>query len=195
MKRLLFFLLLLFSISTFAQENTQTNEILAQPSKGKCMVYIARRETAAMLVKFSMYDGDIFLGKLAHKKYIAYECNPGQHVFIAKGENTFYVDANLEEGKIYVMDMKVKMGVISARVSLDPLDKSHKKYEKEKKKFLEFINKKKGELLTLDEEIEDDTDNEGTLGEEGLSKRMLKFQEMKEKGKKITKITPEMFFD
>lgn len=199
MKKLLFLLLILLSTSTFAQEaeQAQSGEILVKPGEGKCMVYIARRETAAMLVKFSIYDGDLFLGKLAHKKYIAYECDPGEHVFIAKGENTAYVDATLEEGKTYVIDLKVKMGIVSARVGLDPLDKSHKKYEKEKKKFLEFVEKKKGELLIEDNEQEADagTDDEETISEGAVSKQMVKFREMKENGKKITTITPDMYFD
>ncbi len=202
MKKLLFLLLIFLPAGIFAQEagQAQPEEILAKPGKGKCMVYIARRETAALLVKFSLYDGDLFLGKLGAKKYFAYECDPGEHVFIAKGENTFYVDANLEEGKTYVMDLKIKAGIISARVSLAPLDQSHKKYEKERKKFLEFVNKKKGELLSEgnDAESEGDTDGENTVSTgaaDTMSGRLKKFYEMKEKGKKITAITPGMYFD
>lgn len=194
MKKLLLILLILLPASVFAQETEQVSkEILAKPGKGKCMVYIARRETAALLVKFSVYDGDLFLGKLGAKKYFAYECDPGEHVFIAKGENTSYIDANLEEGKTYVIDLKIKVGIISARVNLDPLDQSHKKYEKEKKKFLEFINKKKGELLS--EENDDDTDEEDAVSTDTMSSRLKKFYEMKEKGKKITTITADMYFD
>lgn len=199
MKKLLFLLFILLSANTFAQETEpkQTEEILAQPGKGKCMVYIARRETAALLVKFSIYDGDIFLGKLGAKKYFAYECDPGEHVFIAKGENTFYVDANLEEGKTYVMDLKIKVGIISARVSLNPIDQSNKKFEKEKKKILEFISKKGGELLSEGNEAEsEENDNDQTIEPDStMSSRLKKFYEMKEKGKKITTITPDMYFN
>lgn len=199
MKKLLFLLFIILSANTFAQETEpkQTEEILAQPGKGKCMVYIARRETAALLVKFSIYDGDIFLGKLGAKKYFAYECDPGEHVFIAKGENTFYVDANLEEGKTYVMDLKIKVGIISARVSLNPIDQSNKKFEKEKKKILEFISKKGGELLSEGNEAEsEENDNDQTIEPDStMSSRLKKFYEMKEKGKKITTITPDMYFN
>lgn len=198
MKKLLLILLILLPASVFAQETEQVSkEILAKPGKGKCMVYIARRETAALLVKFSVYDGDLFLGKLGAKKYFAYECDPGEHVFIAKGENTSYIDANLEEGKTYVIDLKIKVGIISARVNLDPLDQSHKKYEKEKKKFLEFINKKKGELLSEENDVEsdDDTNEEDAVSTDTMSSRLKKFYEMKEKGKKITTITADMYFD
>ena len=199
MKKLLFLLFIILSANTFAQETEpkQTEEVLAKPGKGKCMVYIARRETAALLVKFSIYDGDIFLGKLGAKKYFAYECDPGEHVFIAKGENTFYVDANLEEGKTYVMDLKIKVGIISARVSLNPIDQSNKKFEKEKKKILEFISKKGGELLSEGNEAEsEENDNDQTIEPDStMSNRLKKFYEMKGKGKKITTITPDMYFN
>ncbi len=199
MKKLLFLLFIILSANTFAQETEpkQTEEVLAKPGKGKCMVYIARRETAALLVKFSIYDGDIFLGKLGAKKYFAYECDPGEHVFIAKGENTFYVDANLEEGKTYVMDLKIKVGIISARVSLNPIDQSNKKFEKEKKKILEFISKKEGELLSEGNDAEKEEDDGDQNAEHGstMSNRLRKFYEMKEKGKKITTITPDMYFN
>jgi hypothetical protein len=199
MKKSLFLLFIILSANTFAQETEpkQAEEVLAQPGKGKCMVYIARRETAALLVKFSIYDGDIFLGKLGAKKYFAYECDPGEHVFIAKGENTFYVDTNLEEGKTYVMDLKIKVGIISARVSLNPIDQSNKKFEKEKKKILEFITKKEGELLSEGKEAENEEDDGDQNAEHGstMSNRLKKFYEMKEKGKKITTITPDMYFN
>lgn len=113
---------------------------------------------------------------------------------IAKGENTFYVDTNLEEGKTYVIDLKVKMGIASARVSLVPIDKTHKKYEKEKKKILEFVSQKKGELLS-EADDNDESDEEEQDPTANMSKRLQKFYEMKEKGKKITTITPEMSFD
>ncbi len=56
MKKLLFPLLILLSASTFAQEaeQVQPEEILAKPGKGKCMVYIARREISDLLVKFKI---------------------------------------------------------------------------------------------------------------------------------------------
>lgn len=201
MKKLLFLLLIILSSKTLFAQDADVRLVddgLIKPSKGKSMVYIVRRETGALLIKFSLYDGDIFLGKLSAKKYFAYECDPGEHVFIAKGENTFYVDANLEEGKTYVIDLRLQVGILTSRVSLKPIDHSNKKFEKEKKKIIEFVTKKKGELLleaddddNIDDDVEDLTVESGST----MSKRLRKFYEMKEKGKKITTITPDMYFD
>ena len=131
MKKILFLLLILTSSGIWAQEGT---EVLVKPSEGKCMVYIARREAAAVMIKFGIYDGDLSLGKLGARKYFAYECNPGQHAFIAKSENAVYVDANLEAGRTYVLDVKAKMGVVYARVGIVPLCKSTKKFEKQRQR-------------------------------------------------------------
>jgi len=215
MKSILLIIVLLFSIGTSAammEASLVEDATLAKPAEGKVMVYFARRDGSAFLIKFSIYDGDLFLGKLGANKYFAYECDPGKHVFMAKSENTSYVEADLEAGKTYVMDTKVRMGVMTAQVKLSPLDRSNKKYEKEKTKFLKFINKKDGELITEEgstvspDEDDDSPDGDddvindvpGNAGEvDGVkqSKRMMKFYRMKEKGKKITTITPDMYFN
>lgn len=194
MKKIIYLLFFILATNISAQE-LLSEEILAKPSEGKSMVYIARRETAAILVKFNIYDGDLLLGGLAFNKYFAYECDPGEHVFIAKGENTFYVDATLEAGKTYVIDLRMRMGILTARVALVPLDKSNKKFEKEKKKFLKFVYKKKGELLSVGEDTEDDVEDNVIASDETMSKRLKKFYENKANGKKITTITPDMYFE
>lgn len=194
MKKILFLLLILISSNIRAQEGT---EVLAKPNEGKCMVYIARRETAAAMIKFAIYDGDLPLGKLGARKYFAYECDPGQHAFIAKSENTVYVDANLEAGKTYVLNIKAKMGVVYARVGIVPLCKGTKKFEKQRQKFLEFIEKRKGELLTKDEETKAEENVKGGKadGTDSPGKRMKKFQEMKNEGKKMVVVSPDMYFE
>lgn len=190
MRNLIFILLLSLSATMLGQDVNES--ALIKPKEGKCMVYIARRSSTAMLIKFSIYDGETFLGKLGHNKYFAYECDPGHHVFIAKSENTSYIEADLEANKTYVIDAKVKMGIATARVGLESLDVTHKKYEKEGKKFREFVNKKKGELLVEAEGTEQDDDNDS---ENTPDKRMKKYYEMKEKGKKIAAITADMYFE
>jgi hypothetical protein len=195
MKKLIVLLLIFFSVGVYAQDSEllQAEEPLIKPSRGKCMVYIARRETVALFINFGIYDGDFFLGKLAINKYFAYECDPGEHAFIAKSENTFYVDANLEEGRIYVIDVKAKMGIVMAQVELVPLDKSGKKYEKAKKKFLSFISKKESELLSEGHDTDDEIEEIKFI--DIMSSRLKKFYEMKEKGHKMKTITPNMYLE
>lgn len=198
MKKLVLLFLILFSSGIFAQEVEQlpSQEGLPKPKEGKCLVYLTRRGASAFLLKISIYDGDLYLGKLSANKFFAYECDPGEHAFIAKSENTYYVDANLEEGRTYVLDVQIKPGVLYARVGISPLSQNGKKFEKEKKKMLEFINKRNGELLFKEnEDDEDDAPEKGSASEEAMTNRLRKFYEMKKAGKKMTTITPDMYFD
>lgn len=198
MKKIILVLLLSLPLGIYAQDSATDELEFVKPSEGKSMVYIARRSIVAFLIKFSIYDGDTFLGKLGADRYFAYECDPGEHVFVAKSENTSYIEANLEANKTYLIDAEVKTGILRARAELKPLDKTHKKFEKNLKKYLEFTGKRKGELLLTGEE---DDDNDGEDNDPGLdgtntkTKHMRKFYEMKQKEKNIKTITPDMYID
>lgn len=194
MKYFILFTLTFLSLFTFAQE-TQLPELIT-PAKGKSMVYFTRTSSVGMLINFSFYDGEELIGKLKPGKFIAYECTPGNHVFIGKSENTDYVEANLEEGKIYVIDSEAQMGAFKARVKLVPLDKTNeKKYKKGKKNFLKLIAKNKGEVVSFEEEQPtEEVDNEKE-NNSSMSKTLAKFYENKQKNKKITQLTPEMYVD
>ncbi len=183
-------MLLVYSFGLNAQEQEIPSRVV-KPADGKCLVYITRQSAVAPIIKFSVYDGEVFLGKLGPNRYFAYECDPGEHVFIARSENTSYVEAHLEAGRTYVIDAEPKMGIGIARVSLKPLDKSHPKYEKQKAKFFKFVSKKKGELLQNADEPDDTEDPENSTPD----KRMARFREMKTAGKDIVTLTPDMFIE
>ncbi len=74
------------------------------------------------MINFTFYDGENIIARFAGRKYFRYECAPGPHVFWAKAENRSYVEANLEAGKIYLIESLVNMGAIKARVQLQPHD-------------------------------------------------------------------------
>ncbi|WP_029906056.1 hypothetical protein [Prevotella sp. 10(H)] len=187
-KHLLFFVLLSFSLASLAQEPQV--EII-KPAEGKSMVYFIRTSSVGALINFSIYDGEELVGKLKPGKFVAYECEPGYHVFIGKSENTDYVEANLEAGKVYVIDAQAKMGALKARIKLSPLDKNSKKHEKEKKNFLKLIAKNKGEIVS----IEDETEVNNEYSDASPGKTMKKFQEKKEKNDKINQLTTDMYID
>jgi len=54
------------------------------------------------------------------KGYSVYECDPGTHVFWVAGENTDFITADLEAGKIYIAQVYIYPGVMKGRVSLVP---------------------------------------------------------------------------
>lgn len=177
-----------FSNGGYAQETDSLGVLI--PAENKSIVYIARRNTEAPFLKFRIYDGDRFLGRLGVHRFFAYECDPGHHVFAAKSENTSFVEAELEAGKVYLLDVEGKKGILYARVALLPLDKNHKRYEKDKERFLKLVTKGKGELLVDADDQEAEAEGEEEDVEDG--KILQRFNNLKAKGKKITQLTPDM---
>ncbi len=73
-------------------------------------------------ILFSLWDGEEFVGVLTAGSIIQFKAKPGEHVFMARGENWSYVKANLQAGRQYVIEGKVFPGVWKARVGLAPID-------------------------------------------------------------------------
>lgn len=144
MKKIFLILTLLVTYLGFGQE-------IKKPAEGKAIVYFTRHSSLGFLINFKYFDGDKFLGKFNHGKYLIYECEPGKHLFWVKAENYDFVEADLEAGKTYIIDAEPKMGAFKAAVNLSPLDRNHKKFEKLKDKIFKSIVKGK-EYTTTDEE-------------------------------------------
>jgi len=184
MKRFAFLLVLIFTVlSGYAQD-------LKVPAEGKAVVYFVRTSGMGALINFKYFDGEKYLGKFNYGKYMVYECDPGVHLFWSKSENIDYLEADLEAGKVYVVNAEPQMGAFKAAVQLKTLDKNHKRYEKHKKRVLESIAEDK--LYVLSDE--DRADAEEDLAD--LVKRaMEKYKTNKEKGKEIEKLSPEMYLE
>ncbi|MBN2341341.1 MAG: hypothetical protein JXX29_07365 [Deltaproteobacteria bacterium] len=65
-----------------------------------------------------------FLGSVKMKGKVVAQLPAGEHVFMVLGENADFSYATLEAGKIYYMRIQVRMGVMKARFSLNPMAKS-----------------------------------------------------------------------
>ena len=175
--------LLVFNL-TFAFSYAQE---LTKPSEGKSMVYFTRVGATGFLINFKYFDGENYLGKFNHGKYLAYECEPGKHLFWAKSENIDYVEAELEAGKIYIIDSEPQMGAIKAGVKLVPFDndvnnyKNIKKYDRKKANVLEAISGAKEYTISEDDLAEAKKDHENLV-----KRSMEKYNKRKEKGEVYT---------
>jgi len=172
MKSFLFPLLslLLFSFST-------GNEI-APPAEGKAVVYFARTASIGILINFSYFDKDKFIGKFHGHGYIRYECEPGEHVFWAKSENSDFITADLEAGKIYFVEALPKMGGLKARVRLMPVNPAQD--VKMVKVIESMVSKKDGETYTADY-----LQTENEKWKDDIQKGMERYQDMVTKQEKI----------
>jgi hypothetical protein len=176
MKKIILLIVVLFSTASYSQE-------LNKPSEGKALVYFTRVSSTGFLINFKYFDNEKYLGKFNHGKYLAYECEPGKHLFWAKSENVDYLEAELEAGKVYIIDSEPQMGAIKAAVKLVPFDnnqdnyKNVKKYERKKSDILGAIVGAK-EFKISDEDLA-----EAENDQESLVKRSIeKYEKRKAKG-------------
>lgn len=154
---------------------------LTNPSPGKSVVYFVRTNGSGYLINFRHFDYDKFIGKFAGAGFIRYECDPGKHVFWVGASNSSYVTANLEEGKIYVIETIPVMGMAYARVKIEIPDRlDPKNYAKQKKRIFGILSDKKLDKTNSNDELystQSDYEKEIKRGLEIYQKRSEKEQD------------------
>lgn len=91
-----------------------------KPSEGKAAVYFTRTVTYGSGMWIDIFDGEEYIAYSMGKGYSYYECDPGEHVFWVGAENTSWITANLEAGKVYIAQVYVFPGVMKGRVKIVP---------------------------------------------------------------------------
>jgi hypothetical protein len=93
-----------------------------KPSPDKAQLYVYRNESFGAAIKMTvLLDGRI-LGDTAAKTYLYSEIEPGNHRLTSKTENDSVLDFTAVGGRIYYVWQEVKMGLWSARSSLQMVD-------------------------------------------------------------------------
>jgi hypothetical protein len=100
--------------------NTLSAQGFLKPSEGKAVIYFTRTVTFGSGMLIDIFDGDQYIAYSIGKGYSVYECDPGEHVFWVAGENTDFIKADLEAGKVYIAQVYIYPGVMKGRVSLVP---------------------------------------------------------------------------
>jgi len=180
MKKLFAILLLLLTFSCFGQDLD-----LKKPSEGKSLVYFIRGNAVGNGFNFRLYDKDIFLGPLPSRAYFIYECDPGKHLFWGASENRDFIEANLKANKVYVIDVRAKIGVFIAAVSLEPYSPKNKRHLKRLKKALKkHISANVFSIKRTDEK------------QENITKALDAYNSIKDKSNsKIKYLLPDMNFN
>jgi hypothetical protein len=100
-------------------------ERLASPGPGKALVTFFRPTNFAPVVQMQLWDGQKLVGFSNKETYVQYECESGEHLFMARAENWSYVPAVLDSGKHYGLILRPKRGIVKlARVDLIPITKA-----------------------------------------------------------------------
>lgn len=198
MKKIVLVLVLNLTFTfSFAQE-------IKGPAEGKSMVYFTRSSPFVLLFNFSYFDGTNYIGKFNNGKYIAYECDPGKHVFwsssggktIEIGANKSYVQADLEAGKTYIIHSEVIVRVLTTDVKLVPFNNDPSSYRNKKQ-----YNARKETVTNsilqgiqynpTPQEQSDDIAAFATLSKNGMEEYNKDLAE----GKKFTQLPKEMFYN
>ena len=101
------------------------DEIRTSPTEGKSMIVFMRPSTLGFAIQSSVFEvnnEDVQLaGIVAAKKKVAYELEPGEHLFMVIGESADFMYADLDPGKTYYALVTPRMGAWKARFSLKPI--------------------------------------------------------------------------
>lgn len=178
MKRFLAILMLaLLTLPVFAQQ-------FDPAPVDKAVVYFVRANPLGAVINFNYYDGDLLIGRFNAGKYLRYECDPGNHVFWARSENRSFVEADLEAGKTYLIEIVPRLGGIKAGVGLVPFDPNAGKIPKRIRKLVTRTSPEVyPETLLADWEK-----NSSGRTQNGLDR----YGELREKNKNIPQLTKDM---
>ncbi|MCX6223658.1 MAG: hypothetical protein NTV01_02710 [Bacteroidia bacterium] len=109
--------------------NSLSAQGFTKPSEGKAAVYFTRTVMYGSKMLIDIFDREQYVAYSIGKGYSVYECNPGEHVFWIAGENTDFITADLEAGKVYIAQVYVYPGVMKGRVNLVPNSAIDKKID------------------------------------------------------------------
>ena len=95
------------------------------PESGKAMIVFMRPSTLGFAIQSSVFrvtEGTPdMVGIVAAKAKVAYQADPGEHLFMVVGESADFMSAEVEAGKTYYALVTPRMGAWKARFSLKPV--------------------------------------------------------------------------
>ncbi|MBT8282689.1 MAG: hypothetical protein KJO86_03050 [Muriicola sp.] len=161
----------------------QTSLAFAQAPAETSTVYFTRANSLGALINFTYFDGEEAIGKFNGQGYFIYECEPGKHLFWARSENKSFVEADLEPGSTYLIDVLPRMGGLKASVELVPVDVSDYKM----KRIQKLVSRRDAKTFSAEDlaEIQEDM-------EEVITRGMDRYEKKQEKEKDIKQLPPEM---
>lgn len=100
---------------------TKADELLT-PSADNAVVTIFRDKDLIAEIPFGIWNQDGWIGDLKGGEYTQVQLAPGKHRFIGLGESYAALEAMLEAGKEYIVQLHIGMGWNEADVDVNPVD-------------------------------------------------------------------------
>jgi hypothetical protein len=107
--------------STHVTEVPETQRV-TKPSPGKSLVYFTRPSFFGGAIQATVYDGQQYIATVSAGTHVAYQANPGKHMFMVIGESADFMQADLLPDKTYAAVVQARMGVWKARFSFEPVN-------------------------------------------------------------------------
>ena len=153
----------------------------------KAVVYFARTSSLGFAINFTYFDSARYIGKANGANYYRYECEPGPHLFWARSENRDFIEADVEAGKIYFLEVIPQMGAIKAAVRLNAVNPAAD--EKAMKRILKLLGKMPPETI-----VADDPDATSDKIKEIILRGLEKYQQEKAEGKQMERLEKTMYY-
>lgn len=100
------------------------------PTDNKALIIFMRPSSFGGAIQSSVFDllpgDDKLIGIVSTKTKVAYDAEPGEHLFMVIAENADFMRAYLEPGKTYYALVSPRIGVWKARFSLLPIHNDSK---------------------------------------------------------------------
>ncbi len=177
-KQFIALLFLVATTTTFAQED------IYPPAEGKAVIYFVRTPSPGSLMNIRFFEKGNYLGKFNGVNYLRVEVDPGESIFWAKAENVDFIETDLKEGGIYLVETRGRMGGFSAAVKLFLVDFND---EKQMKRINKVFEKKEGVAIE-EEDITKGQQNTSVI-QQGM---MTVVKKRKSKPHKVKRLAQDM---
>lgn len=104
------------------EQDNAAKKFVVKP--GKSNIYVYRNESFGGAVKMSVALDGKLVGDTASKTFLLLEVTPGKHTLVSKSETDSTLNLTTAAGKNYFVWQEVKMGLMSARSSLQVVDEA-----------------------------------------------------------------------
>lgn len=102
----------------FDHESEKNPATAREPMPDKGIVYVVRPSRLGSKIQSKFAADGAWAGVNRGRSSFVLEMAPGEHFFCSKAENTSVLALNVEAGKIYFVEQKIKMGFMKARNQL-----------------------------------------------------------------------------
>jgi hypothetical protein len=111
----------------FDAETDKDTHPTPEPPPDKAMVYVIRPTMMGNKIQTKLAVDGQWVGVNRGNNYFYFPLDPGEHYFCSKSENRSVLAVQVEAGKTYYLQQKIKMGLLKARNELVVLDEQEGK--------------------------------------------------------------------